>query len=332
MAHSSSPVAPPAARRLPLLAIGAALGLALSASRGHATVETALLDALLLAALVALVWVAVRAHHGERGAGGAALALVLFAPFLGAVGGGGLPAPLLLAAGGLFLSRCLLDPTLQLIGAAGACLGLAVAVLEVDGAGRAAVVAWLAGGGVALVVWRAVTAERCEPRRRVVHGAAVSVVLTALLAGAVLAAIDALPPLEATEYTRLWPAAATEPLPVAAGPAWLLALNALPLLLLVAVRGWRRTGRYADGAAVIGLAVALGVGTGVPVLLALLAGPWLALLAGAALADGRPPGILRLAAMALLLQALTAVWLWPEYPRASDGWSPAPIQAEGVPT
>lgn len=319
-------------RHAPLLAIAAAVGLALSASRGHVGAETALLDALLLAALVAVVWVAVRARHGERGAGGAALALVLFAPLLGAVGGGGLPAPLLLAAGLTVLTRCLLDPTLLRIGAAGVCLGLAVAVLEVDGAGRAVVLAWLLGGGTGLVVWRGLTAERCEPRRRVGHGAAVGVILTALVAAAMLAAIDALPLLEATEYTRLWPAAVAEAAPAAGAPGWLLALNALPLLALAAARGWRRTGRYADGAAVIGLAVALGVGAGVPTLLALLAAPWLALLAGAALADGRPPGLLRLAALALVLQALTAVTLWPEYPRASAGWSPLPARAEGLPT
>lgn len=332
MATSPSATAPSSVRHAPLLAIAAAVGLALSASRGHVGVETALLDALLLAALVAVVWVAVRACHGERSAGGAALALVLFAPLLGAVGGGGLPAPLLLVAGLTVLTRCLLDPTLQRIGAAGVCLGLAVAVLEVDGAGRGAVLAWLIGGGAALVAWRGLTAERCEPRRRVLHGAAVGALLTALVAAAMLAAVDALPPFEATEYARLWPTAAPAAVPAAGAPGWLLALNALPLLALAAARDWRRTGRYADGAAVIGLAVALGVGAGVPTLLTLLAAPWLALLAGAALADGGRPGLMRLAALALVLQALTAVALWPEYPRASDGWSPLPARAEGLPT
>lgn len=328
-----SPSPPPAlARRAPLLPVAAALGLAVSAVRDRVAIETALLDAVLVAALVGLVWAAGRARYGERGAAGAALALVLFAPALGAVGGGGAPAPLLLAAGLLVLTRCLLDPTVQRIGAAGACLGLAAAVLEVDGAARGAVLAWLTAGAAALVAWRVLTAERCESRRRVAHGAAVSAVLAALTAAATLAAVDALPPLEATEYARLWPAAATDPLPLAGGFHWLLWLNAIPLLALLAGRGWRRTGRYADGAALVGLAVALGLGAAVPVLLALLAAPWLALLAGGAVGEGRGAAWRRLAVLALIVQALTTVLLWPDYPRASEGWSPLPAPVEGVPT
>jgi hypothetical protein len=321
---------PSAARRVPLLAIAAAVGLALSASRRQAAMEAVVVDALLLAVLAALTWTTVRARHGERGAGGAALTLVLFAPLLGAVGGGGLPAALFLAAGLTCLTRCLLDPTLQLIAAAGACLGLAAAVLEVDGVARGAVLAWLAAGGAALVAWRASTVERCEPRRRVVHGAAVSAVLVAVVAAAVLAAVDALPPLETTEYAQLRPAAAA--MPRAAASGWLLALNALPLVVLPAARRWRWTSRYADGAALIGLAVALGLGARVPVLLGLLAAPWLALLAGAAMADRSRPGLRRLGAVVLVVQALTAVLLWPDYPRASAGWSPLPAAVEGLPT
>ena len=71
----------------------------------------------------------------------------------------------------------------------------------------------------------------------------------------------------------------------------------------------------------------LAVGAGAPVLLALLAAPWLALLTGGAVARAERPGLVRLAAIALVVQALTAALLWPDYPRLSDGWTPRPPPA-----
>ncbi len=324
-------MATPSPTSAPFFAVAAALALALSAARSRVAMETALIDTLFLAGLTVLVWTTGRARYGERGAGAAALALVLFAPVLGAVGGGGLPAALLLAGGLILLTRALLDPTIQLIVAAGACLGLAVATLDVDGAARSTALAWLGAGGAALVGWRTFTAERCEPRRRVLHGAAISVLLAALVAVAMLAAVDALPPFEAAEYARLWPAAATTPVPTSGG-GLLLLLNAGSLLLLAATWRARHTSRYADGATLIGLAVVLAVGAGAPVLLALLAAPWLALLTGGAVARAERPGLVRLAAIALVVQALTAALLWPDYPRLSDGWTPRPPPARTVPT
>ncbi|MBX3027482.1 hypothetical protein KF840_21510 [bacterium] len=326
MATPSSPSA-----SAPFLALAAALALALSAARHLVPFETALVDTVLLALLAAVVWANARARYGERGAGTAALALVLFAPVLGAVGGGGLPAALLLTAGLTLLIRGLLDPTVQRAVAAGVCLGLAIGVLHVEGAARRPVCAALAIGAVALVGWRILTAERCEPRRRVVQGAVVSVVLGAAVSAAVLLGIDALPPFEPTEYARVWAATAFADELASRGVSPLLVLNALPLLGLAMAQRPRRTSRYADGATVIGLAVALAIGIGVPVLLAVLAAPWLALLAGAAVARARGPGLLRLAAAALLVQALSAALLWPEYPRASAGWAPLPAPAPGVP-
>lgn len=325
-------MATPSSTSAPFVALAAALALALSAARNHVAIETALLDTVLLAALAGMVWATARARYGERGAGAAALALVLFAPTLGAVGGGGLPAALLLVAGLTLLSRCLLDPTVQRIGAAGLCLGLAAGVLHVEGAARPALLAWLAAGGAALAVWRTVTAERCESRPRVLHGAGMSLLLTALVGAAALAGLDALPPFEPTEYARVWPAAAVDAAPAATASRLLLLLNAIPLLVLAAAQRPHRPSRYADGATVIGLGVVLGIGVGVPVLLAPLAAPWLALLAGAAVARARRGGLLRLAAAALILQALTAALLWPDYPRASEGWVPLPARAQGVPT
>jgi hypothetical protein len=68
------------------------------------------------------------------------------------------------------------------------------------------------------------------------------------------------------------------------------------------------------------------------VLLALLAAPWLALLTGGAVARGERPGLVRFAAAALIVQALTAALLWPDYPRLSEGWTPLPAAADTVPT
>jgi hypothetical protein len=187
-------------------------------------------------------------------------------------------------------------------------------------------------GAAALVAWRTATAERYEPRRRVLHGAAISVALTAVVGAAVLAGLDALPPFEPTEYARLWPAAAVEAGPPVAASRLLLLLNAVPLLALAAAQRPRRPSRYADGATLIALAVVLAIGCAMPELLAPLAAPWLALLAGAAVARAQRPGLLRLAAVALVVQALTAALLWPDYPRASDGWAPVPAPVQGVAT
>lgn len=314
----------------PLIAVLAALGLALSAGRTRVPISSAMVDTLLLAALAGLVWTTARARYGERGAGVSALALVLFAALLGAVGGGGLTATLLLAGGLALMIRCLLDPTVQRAAGAGVCLGLAVGVLHVEGAARADVVAPLLLGAIALVAWRALTAEPNEPRRRVLQGAAVSVALAGLMGAVALLGLDALPPFETTEYTRLW-AAAMGAAPPPATSRFLLLLNALPLVGLAAAQRPRYVSRYVDGATLIALAVAAAIGLAVPALLAPLAAPWLALMAGAAIGRTHRPALLRVAAVALIVQALTAVLLWPDYPRASDGWTPLPV-SQGVPS
>lgn len=313
--------AAPASRGAAWLAVAAGLALGLSAARAWVTLATAVFDTALLALLVAVVWRHAAALHGARAAGVAALALVLFAPALGAVGGGGLVAMLLLGAGLLALIRCLLDPSLQAILGAGLCLGLASAALIADGVARADAATWLAGGGIALVGWRVATAERCEPRRRVVQGALSSVLLAGAVVAAVLLGLEALPPLpEAAEYAHgpsLSPGAAPP------APVWLLALNAVPLAVSIGVRPWPWRSRYGDGALLIGLATAVGLTLRHPALLPVLAAPWLALLAAPALA-ARQPWRWRLAALALVVQALTAVALWPDYPHAADGWTPLP--------
>ena len=312
---------------MPVLALGAGLGLALTASRAWVTLETALVDALLLAALLTVVWRHAAALHGQRAGAVAALVLVLFAPSLGAIGGGGLVAMLLFTAALLTLMRGLLDPTIQVAAGAGLCLGLGLAALLADGLERGEAVLGTAAGLVALVVWRVATAERCEPRRRVAQGAASCALLAGLVAAAVLAGLSALPPLpEAAEYAHAAPAS-TAPMPV---NGWLLALNGLPLAVLIAMRPWRRTGRYADGALGVGLAVAIAVAAHHPALLALLIAPWLALLGAPAL-DARQGWKVRVVAAALVVQAASAALMWPDYPRAAVGWTPLPA-ASSVPT
>lgn len=312
---------------MPVLALVAGLGLALTAARAWVTLETAVVDALLLAALLAVVWRHAAALHDERAGAVAALVLVLFAPSLGAIGGGGLLAMLLFTTGLLTLMRGLLDPTIQAVAGAGLCLGLGLAALLADGLERGEAALGTAGGMAALVVWRVLTAERCEPRRRVAQGAASCALLVGVVAAAVLVGLSALPPLpEGAEYAHAAPAS-TAPMPV---NGWLLALNALPLAVLIAMRPWRRTGRYADGALGIGLAVAVAVAAHHPAVLALLVAPWLALLGSPALAARRGWQV-RVVAVALVVQAVSAAVMWPDYPRAAVGWTPL-LVASSVPT
>jgi hypothetical protein len=62
-----------------------------------------------------------------------------------------------------------------------------------------------------------------------------------------------------------------------------------------------------------------------------LAAPWLALLAGGAWDHRRAPGARRLATQALAVQAATAVFAWPDYPRAHAPLPPPPLLAAAPP-
>lgn len=325
-----------------LLPAGAvlALALAVTAARGEVSREAALFDALLLAALAALLWQAARRLYGPAGATGAGLAALLSAPLLGAVGGGALLAALLTTLALLLFGRCLLDPTLQLVAAAGVALGGALAALAADGAAPGPAAAVLCGTALLLAAWRVITAERCEPRTRVARAALSTVLLAMLLAAGMnrlLALLPAVP--EATDYGlhALWVPVhggelAQRP-PALLGNGWLL-LNLGALLLCAGVRAWRAERRYADGVSVIAFAggAALAWLAHAPVLLAVLTAPWLALLAGGAWSAGASRPRTRLALVLLALEALSAVLLWPDYPRATAGWPPPLLAAVAAPS
>ncbi len=313
------------------LPAGAALALvlAVTAARGEVSREAALADALVLAGLVALLWHAGRRLYGERGGVAAAFAALFAAPLLGAVGGGALLAALLHTLALLLFARALLDPTIQLVAGAGLAGGAALAALHADGAEPGPALGALLVTAFALALWRVLTAERCEPRARIARAALMTVVLGGLLAAVTGHGLDRLlPPVpQAADYGYAelwWPVHGGElerhP-PALIGSGW-LALNGLALLLLPALRTWRREHRYGDGAALIALAgsALLPLLAHAPVLLAVLIAPWLALLAGGAWRA--PARRARLALALLLLEVLSAIALWPAYPRATAGWPP----------
>lgn len=307
-----------------------ALVLAVTGARGEVSREAALADAVVFAVLAALVWQAARRLYGAAGGTAALVAALFAAPLLGAVGGGALLAALLHTLALLLFARALLDPTIQLVVGAGLAGGAALAALHADGAEPGpALVALLCTAG-ALAAWRIATAERCEPRARVARAALTTVVLGGLLAAATGHALDALlPPIpEATDYgyADLWVLVHGGELdrhpPALIGSGW-LALNGLALLLLPMLRSWRREHRYADGAALVALigSALLPLLAHAPVLLAVLTTPWLALLAGGTWRAPAPPRV-RVALVLLLLEVLSAIALWPDYPRATAGWPP----------
>jgi hypothetical protein len=163
------------------------------------------------------------------------------APLLGAAGLGAAAAWVLSA---YVTARCLRDPSLQWALAIGLA-GLAAMVMS----GRPALLPSLLGYALLLALLRTATAERCEPRGRVLHGAlAATLIGWALLAalGWLIGRIAPLPAVDdfsaAPHAWRLAAASAADAMP-GGGIAWLCAP-----LLLVLLRPWRRQRRYSDGA------------------------------------------------------------------------------------
>ena len=317
--------------------VAASLALAASAGGAVAAPDVVLVDGLLLALLSAIVHGAARAIYGGPAALAAPAGLLAALPVLGAVGGGGLAAAALATAALLVLGRCLLDPTAQRVVLAGVLLAAAALALATDGVSREAALAALGGASLALAAWRALTAERCEPRWRVTQGAATATGLAWLIGGALLAAVSVLPARPsagdlAAGVAAVVPVAVPDEAVTARAP--LLGLNALPLLVLAALRPWRRERRFVDGVLVAGLlaavlagAAARGINVAPSGVASVLAAPWLALLAGGAWDHGRAPGARRLATLALAVQAATAVFAWPDYPRAHAPLPPPPLLA-----
>jgi hypothetical protein len=275
--------------------------------------------------------------YGWRGALGS-VALTAFTPaVLGAaaapaLSAGGVATPMLATfaqlAAGYALMRCLLDPTAQWALVA----GLTIAVAPVGAVEHAAVVlSGLAVFSIVLIACRAMTAERCEVRRRVARASAVAVGmawLVALVLVLLIAAASDLP--SAGEYTRRAPdsvgvmriAAVESPaaLPPYDGPsaraAW-LASAPIAALLLAAVRPWRRQRRYTDAGWLAALLC-----LGVPAWFladrgGACATPFAALLAGACWDASRSARARRAATVVAALQALAALLVWPRYPGAA---------------
>ena len=301
------------------------------------------------------------AVYGPRGALGA-LALAAFTPavlaalgappLLAPAGGTTLAGSFAQLAGGYALMRCLLDPTVQWALLAGVAILAAPIGAFLQGA-SATVLAGLGAASVVLIASRIATAERWEPRARVVRASIMSVTLAwavALVVALLVAAASDLP--SAQEYSR---ARARRGAPLAAAriadgvvpvvaAAWAetdapraagSSLAGLPLaaLLLAALRPWRRQRRYTDAGW-----VALLLCLGVPLWLAwgepggVFMAPVAALLAGACWDPSRP-ALARYAATAVVLvQVAAALALWPHYPGGvrAGAWLPMPgISTDG---
>jgi hypothetical protein len=304
------------------------------------------------------------AVYGPRGAL-AAVALYAFTPGVLAA----LAAPPLLAPAGATtlagsfaqlaaayaLMRCLLDPTLARALLASAAILAAPIGAFLQGA-WATVLAGLGVLSVALILSRIATAERCEPRARLVRASVASIALAWGVALAIVlltAAASHLPsPQEYSDVQRSAlsvqrSAFAVSPFRAAAASGSELGSerstlnaerrspNGLPIaaLLLAAVRPWRRQRRYTDAgwvAALLCLSVPLWLvwGQAGGVFMA----PVAALLAGACWDESRPPRARYVATVVVLVQVAAAVALWPHYPGGvrAGAWLPMPgISTDG---
>lgn len=287
------------------------------------------------------------AVYGRRGALAAA-ALTAFTPGLLAA----LAAPPLLApAGGTTvagscaqlaaayaLMRCLLDPTALWALLAGVAILAAPIGAFLQGA-PSTVLAALAVLSLVLIACRIATAERCEPRARLMRASLVSVALAWAVALAIVLLVGAASHLPAAqEYSTAAPPGQTGTIvPVAAAaaaqadgpPAGDVSLAGLPIaaLLLAAARPWRRQRRYTDAgwvATLLCLGLPLWLLWGAPG--GVCMAPVAALLAGACWDESRPPLARHAATAVVLLQVAAALALWPHYPGGvrAGAWLPMP--------
>jgi hypothetical protein len=286
--------------------------------------------------------------YGARGALGA-VALAVFTPgtlaalaappLLAPAGGTTLAGGLALLAAAYALMRCLLDPTLQWALIAGVAILAAPVGAFLHGAAATPALV-LAALSLLLVVCRIATAERCEPRARVVRSSVAAVAVAWIVPLAIMLAVFAASHLPSPEeYAAAHPAPAvlrvssvdTSAMRAAGAPPDddRSSIAALPVaaLLLALLRPWRRERRYNDAgwaAALLCLGGALWLLWGAPG--GVFMAPFAALLAGACWDTSRT-GWARQAATALvLLQLAAALVLWPHYPGGvrGDAWLPSP--------
>lgn len=195
--------------------------------------------------------------YGRSGAL-AALALLAWLPPVWTACGEGpavLLSALLSAAALAVLARCLLDPTIQMVGLGGVLLAGALPAAAAVGESMQVAVLSFAAASLSLVGWRGLTTERWEPRGRVVQGAATTALIAWGLAAALLAGLAQVPSSlpSPEEYGWLNLQHVAGPQAPAALPRFAVAMAALLLIGLAAVRPWRRERRYSDGVWVIAL-------------------------------------------------------------------------------
>ena len=309
------------------------------------------------------------AVYGPRGAL-AAVAIAAFTPgvlaamaapaLLAPAGGTTLLGSVAQLAAAYALMRCLLDPTAQWALLAGVAILAAPIGAFLQGA-SSTVLAGLGVFSLLLIVCRIATAERCEPRARMVRASVMSVALAwavALVVVLLVSAASHLP--SAQEYSAAsGPRSAFRVVRSAFSPssqgidagrggeretlnaqrgtggtpitprAETASLSGLPLtaLLLATARPWRRQRRYTDAgwvAMLLSLGLPLWLVWGEPggVFLA----PVAALLAGACWDESRAPLARHAATALVLLQVVAALALWPQYPGGvrAGAWLPMP--------
>jgi len=259
-------------------------------------------------------------------------------PLLAPAGGTTLAGTFAQLAATYALMRCLLDPSVQWVALAGVAFLAAPIGAFLQGA-SSTVLAGLGVLSLAMITCRIATAERCEPRARVVRASVISVALAwvaALVIALLVSAASHLPSAQAYSAAAPPPQSATiltVAAPVAPQPTGPLAgavpLAGLPIaaVLLAAVRPWRRQRRYTDAG---WLATLLCLG--VPLWLAwdepggVFMTPVAALLAGASWDETRAPLARHAATAVVLLQVAVALALWPHYPGGvrAGAWLPMP--------
>ncbi|MGH7789726.1 MAG: hypothetical protein ACRERC_22855, partial [Candidatus Binatia bacterium] len=172
--------------------------------------------------------------YGRRAAL-AGLALMAWLPPVWAACADGpavLLSALLSAAALAVLARCLLDPTIQMVGLAGALLAAALPAAAAVGESMEVATGAFAAASLFMVVWRGVSAERWEPRGRVVQGAATTVLIAWGLAAALLAGLAQAPSSlpSPADYGWLHPRHVGGPQAPAALPRLAVAVAALLLI------------------------------------------------------------------------------------------------------
>lgn len=294
-----------------------AAGACLAAAAAHQAGGTVLFSGLVAyAGLAALVYWWGLSVYGRNGAL-AALVLTAWLPpvWEACADGPAVPLSALLSVAAVaVLARCLLDPTIQMVGLAGVLLAGALPAAAAVGESMDVAALSFGASSLLLVGWRGLTAERWEPRGRVVQGAATTALIAWGLAAALLAVLAQAPSSLPSPADYGWLqvqhlAGPQAPMP---RPRFAAAAAALLLIGLAAARPWRRERRYSDGVWVIAL-LCLGWGERAadPARGLVVVAPFVALLAAGCWDHHRSVMARRVATAALGVLALLALLALP---------------------